>query len=250
MDRMRRIARITTLFLFAVCVGVVGVSLAKTLLNQRIPHLYVSPKAITDYKTSISAEKKNIEQLDLLIGDAEKKLKDYQALSDRVQASDLEKKMTEELNYYKAAAGAVDMEGEGVVVTVDDGTATLKPGDDPNTQLIHDSDLLMLVNELNASGAEVISIKGQRMGNCSSVACAGYTVQINGQKFARPFEITAIGDSKRMAAALIGPGGYGSLLRDYGLRCDVQVKDKVVISAYPDDQTFTYMKKTEEEDKN
>lgn len=250
MDRMKTIVRITTLFVFAVAVGAVGVGLAQTLLNQKIPHLYVSPKAITDYETSISAEKKNMEQLDLLIADAEKKLKDYQELSNRVQASDLEKKMTKELTYYKAAAGAVDMEGEGVLVTVDDGSAALKPGEDPNTQLIHDSDLLMLFNELNASGAEVISIKGQRMGNTSSVACAGYTVQINGQKFARPFEIRAIGDSKRMAAALIGPGGYGSLLQAYGLRCDVQVKDNMRISAYPDDQTFTYMKKTEEEDKN
>lgn len=250
MDQLKTIARITTLFVFSVVVGAVGVGLAQTLLNQKIPHLYVSPKAITDYETSISAEKKNMEQLDLLIADAEKKLKDYQELSNRVQASDLEKKMTKELTYYKAAAGATDMEGEGVLVIVDDGSAALKPGEDPNTQLIHDSDLLMLFNELNASGAEVISIKGQRMGNCSSVACAGYTVQINGQKFARPFEIRAIGDSKRMAAALIGPGGYGSLLQAYGLRCDVQVKDHLRISAYPDDQTFTYMKKTEEEDKN
>lgn len=250
MNRMRTMIRIATLFLFSACVGIAGVGLAQTLMNQKIPHLYVSPKAITDYETSISAEKKNIEQLDLLIADAEKKLTDYRDLSDRVQASDLEKKMTNELNYYKAAAGAVDMEGEGVVVTVDDGSAILKPGDDPNTQLIHDSDLLMLINELNASGAEVISVKGQRMGNTSSVACAGYTVQINGQKFARPFEIRAIGDSKRMSAALIGPGGYGSLLQAYGLRCDVQVKDDVRISAYPDDQTFTYMKKTEQEDES
>lgn len=248
---MKKYLKYVIVFLFSAGIGLAAMGLAHTMREQPLSWLYVSPKAAADYKTAITTEEKNMEQLDLLIADAERKLKEYQDLANQIQSSGLETRMLEELDYYKAAAGAVDMEGQGVIVTVDDAARDL--GDNgyiSNDLFIHDNDLLMLINELNAAGAEIVSVKGQRVGNISSIACAGYTVEINGQKFARPFEIRAIGDAKRMAAALLSPGSYAMAMKADGPLVNVEVKDKLKISAYPDDQTFVYMTKVKEEETN
>jgi len=107
-------------------------------------------------------------------------------------------------------------------------------------------DILTVINELNRSGAEVLSVNGQRVANTTSISCSGYTIRINGQFFARPFEIRAIGDSKRMAAALIGPDGYGTLLKDYGVVFKITISDDLTISKYPEEQTYKYMTKVKE----
>ena len=60
--------------------------------------------------------------------------------------------------------------------------------------IIHDQDVLRVVNELWASGAEAISINNIRLGPNSSVRCVGPVVNVNGAKVASPIKIRAIGD--------------------------------------------------------
>jgi Uncharacterized protein conserved in bacteria len=143
-------------------------------------------------------------------------------------------------------SGSTDVHGEGVIVFIDDGTRDLTEGEDPNVVLVHDMDILTIINDLNNSGAEVISVNGQRITNTTSISCSGYTIRINDQFFARPFEIKAIGDSKRMAAILVGPEGYGTLLKDYGVIFKLKIKDDIKISKYPEEQTFNYLTKVKE----
>jgi uncharacterized protein YlxW (UPF0749 family) len=109
-------------------------------------------------------------------------------------------------------------------------------------------DILTIINELNRSGAEVLAVNGQRIVNDTSISCSGYTIRINDQFFARPFEIKAIGDSKRMAAVLIGPEGYGTLLQDYGVIFKVTIKDDMTIPKYSEEQSYEYMTKAKEEE--
>ncbi len=158
------------------------------------------------------------------------------------------KKLLEELEYYKLISGETAVQGEGVIVLVDDGTRDLFEGEDPNSVLVHDMDILTIINELNRSGAEVLSVNGQRIANNTSISCSGYTIRINDQFFARPFEICAIGDSKRMVAALIGPEGYGTLLEDYGVLFKVTIEDELVIPKYSENQEFEYTTKVKEEE--
>jgi uncharacterized protein YlxW (UPF0749 family) len=145
-------------------------------------------------------------------------------------------------------SGNTPVHGEGVVVLVDDGTRALYEGEDPNAVLVHDMDILTIINELNRSGAEVLSVNGQRILNDTSISCSGYTIRINEQFFARPFEIRAIGDSKRMAAALIGPEGYGTLLQDYGVIFRLTIRDDLTIPKYSESQNYHYMTKVKEEE--
>ena len=234
------------LFLLCAVIGLLIVVQSRTTNGMQ---LYVSAKAITDYKTTIASEIEDKERIENLITESQKKLQEYKSLADS-EDSVLKNKMKEELDYYKMVGGKTAVHGEGVVIIIDDGTRDLYEGEDPNSVLVHDMDILTVINELNRSGAEVLAVNGQRITNTSSISCSGYTIRINDQFFARPFEIKAIGDSKRMAAALLGPDGYGTLLQDYGVIFKITIKDDLTISQYTDDETFKYMTKVKKEEKN
>lgn len=238
--------KLRVLGFFALCF-VVGFSIiiqAKVTNGQQ---LFVSPKAITDYKTAIQSEKEDKDRIGQLITETDKKLQEYQALANGGD-NDLKDKLVEESNYYKLISGNTAVHGEGVVVYIDDGTRALYEGEDPNTVLVHDMDILTVINELNRSGAEILAVNGQRIVNDTSISCSGYTIRINDQFFARPFEIKAIGDSKRMAASLIGPEGYGTLLQDYGVIFKLTIKDDITIPKYSEEKSYEYMTNAKEEE--
>lgn len=231
---------------FAICL-VVGFSIIVQAKVTNGQQLYVSAKAITDYQTTIDSEKEDKSRLEQLIIETGKKLQEYQTLAN-TEDSDLKNKLLDEVAYYKLISGNTAVHGEGVVVYVDDGTRDLYEGEDPNSVLVHDMDILTIINDLNRSGAEVLSVNGQRILNDTSISCSGYTIRINNQFFARPFEIRAIGDSKRMAAVLIGPEGSGTLLQDYGVIFKVTIKDDLTIPKYSEPQSYEYMTKVTEEE--
>jgi uncharacterized protein YlxW (UPF0749 family) len=231
-------------FILCLAVGFSLIVQARVINGQQ---LYVSSKAISDYKTTIESEKEDMKRIGQLTVDTGKKLQEYQALASG-ESSELKNRLVEEHDYYKLISGNTAVHGEGVVVYVDDGTRDLMEGEDPNTVLVHDIDILTILNELDRSGAEVLSVNGQRITNETAISCSGYTVRINNQFFARPFEIHAIGDSKRMAAALIGPDGYGTLLQDFGVIFKVTIKEDIVIPKYAEDISFHYMNKVKEEE--
>lgn len=186
--------KLRILFIFILCFAI-GFSVIVQSRATNGQQLYVSAKTITDYQTTIKSEEENIKQIRQLIDQTEKKLEEYSALSTD-ESSELKNKILAEREMYKVISGNTDVHGEGVVVFIDDGTRELYEGEDPNSVLVHDMDILAIINDLNRSGAEVISVNGQRLTNNSSISCSGYTIRINNQFFARPFVIRAIGDSK------------------------------------------------------
>lgn len=230
--------------LFVLCL-IVGFSLVTQSKVTNGQKLYVSAKTISDYQTTIASEQKDKERIDKLIEEAAEKLAEYETLAES-ENTELRDKLLEELNHYRMASGTIDVRGDGVIVQIDDATRDVYEWEDINAILVHDLDLLMVINDLARSGAEAISVNGQRITNTTAISCSGYTVHINGQFFARPFEIRAIGDSKRMAAALIGIDGYGTLLKESGILFKVSMKDDMVISRTAEDRTYQYMTKAKE----
>jgi uncharacterized protein YlxW (UPF0749 family) len=229
------------IIIFLVCIFVGFFISVSAKLNDG-QHLYVSPKVISDLQTTIESEKTEIESLKELVITQRDELKKYE--STYVSDSTFTKDLSEELQKFIIFSGAIDLKGEGVTVTIDDGTRELLDGEDPNNVLVHDADLLIILNELKTAGAEVISINGQRLVNISEIACSGYSVRINDQFFARPFKIEAIGDSKRMAAVMVAPESYGSLLKEYGLTFEVKISDDIQISKYSEEFYNRYMFKS------
>ncbi|MDR3242357.1 MAG: DUF881 domain-containing protein [Clostridiales Family XIII bacterium] len=235
----------TYLVLITACfvLGFSAIVQAKSTEGMR---LYVSAKTVSDAETSIASEKTEAENIKKLISDVEKKLAEYEK-APAGEDKELRQKLLAELQYYKMAGGGAALHGPGVVITVDD--ATREPfGDweDPNNLLIHDWDILRIISELNKSGAEAISVNGHRVYNASAIICTGYTVKINGLFEARPFLIRAVGDAANMSAALVGPDGYGTELKSYGIIFRLEVENDISIPACEEEQKFVYSRKVKE----
>lgn len=156
------------------------------------------------------------------------------------QTNETIKAMNEELVKANMAAGLVPVKGPGVVVVLNDSQRTLQPGDDPNLYLIHDDDLLKVVNELRAAGAEAISINGQRLVASSEIRCAGTTILVNSTKIAPPFEIRAIGDPEVLESSLRIRGGWLETMELWGIKAQVQKTKMVEVPAFKGSYHFQY----------
>lgn len=84
-------------------------------------------------------------------------------------------------------AGLCAVEGPGIMVTLNDSKQKVKLGDNQNLYIVHDEDLLRVINELRAAGAEAIAINDQRLVSRSEIRCVGPTVTVNGKMFGPPF---------------------------------------------------------------
>jgi len=127
----------------------------------------------------------------------EEQIKEYEEMAS--QGSTTAKLIKKELDTARIIAGLEDVEGPGITVILDD----LKFGENTNYPLIDYSMLLEVVNELNAAGAEAISINGQRFISTTEIRqTGGIHININTVSYAPPFEFKAIGDPKTLEAAL------------------------------------------------
>ena len=114
-------------------------------------------------------------------------------------------------DYQRMKGGFTALAGPGVIVTLDDSKATSKAGENPNLYLIHDDDLLRVINELRAAGAEAVSINGQRL----------------------------TGTSIKMR------GGVEDTLKVWGIQIDVKKEEHVEVPAYKGAASFKYAKAIE-----
>lgn len=156
-----------------------------------------------------------------------------------------------DLDNTKILAGLVAVEGQGIVITLDDTEAlkqiALDAGYyDPNAYIIHDSDLVMIVNELIAAGAEAISINGQRITGKTEIRCTGPQVLINGIRTVAPFKILAIGDSATLKGSLSLRGGIISSIKADKIDVKIETSGDMIIPAYEKTISYQYAKPIEE----
>ena len=145
--------------------------------------------------------------------------------------------MKEQIETLSALSGTTNLKGEGIILTLDDGSLTQSNTVRSDT-LVHDSDLITVVNELKAAGAEAISINGQRIIATSAIRCVGPVIQVNYQKVAAPFEIRAIGNAQYLESAMIIKGGVVDLLKEYGVDVNVTREYQVQIPKYEGTLSF------------
>lgn len=137
-----------------------------------------------------------------------------------------------ELKKSNMAAGLIPVYGPGIIVTLNDSPRALQPGGNPNDLLVHDEDILKIVNEMKASGAEAISVNDQRITAMTEIRCAGTTILVNMNKVAPPFVIKATGDPQLLESGLTIRGGYLEILKSIGLQTQLEKNDRIEIPAY------------------
>ncbi|SES73195.1 DUF881 domain-containing protein [Anaerobranca gottschalkii] len=150
--------------------------------------------------------------------------------------------LKQELENLQVLAGLTDVYGEGVIVTVNDSTKERRQYDDPNLFIVHDEDLLKIVNVLKAAGAEAIAINGLRLTAFSEITCAGPVILVNGTRLAPPYVIKAIGNKNTLQASLNMRGGIVENLRFWGIEIDVELSDEIHIPSFKGRVELQYIK--------
>ncbi len=145
-------------------------------------------------------------------------------------------------------AGATAVEGAGVEIVLDDSTIQKKANENPNLYIIHDEDLLRVLNELRSAGAEAICLNDQRIVSTSEIRCAGPTVSVNNVRSAPPYVIKAIGEPKTLTSALRLRGGVAETFEFWGIQVKIKESDKIHIPALKTARNFTYAKSVEVEE--
>lgn len=146
-----------------------------------------------------------------------------------------------ELEQMEITAGLTDVEGPGVTVVLEDSTQANVTGDGAD-YLIHDNDILSVINELRSAGAEAISLNGERILATSEVRCTGAVVTVNGRRYAAPYVIFAIGDPDTLYSALTMRNGVVDILSQWGITVRVTASDQLLIPAYSGTVDYQYAK--------
>lgn len=140
----------------------------------------------------------------------------------------------------KIQACLTALTGEGVKIILHDSDKKAKASEDTNAYIIHDDDILRVINELRAAGAEAISINGQRLTALSEIRCAGPTLSVNNVRSSAPFEVCAIGDKKTLKNALTMRGGVADTLGVWGIKVEVETSDEIYIPPYKGEFSRVY----------
>lgn len=150
--------------------------------------------------------------------------------------------LMDELEEARMLAGLEDAEGPGVEVVMSDSTVQNATGREAD-YIIHDSDILSVVNELRDAGAEAISINGQRLLATSEIRCSGATVSVNNVRTSAPFVIDAIGDADTLYGALTMRNGVVDILKQWKISVEVTMSDSMLVPKYSGALSFQYAQK-------
>ncbi len=123
-----------------------------------------------------------------------------------------------------------------MTVTLDDAPESVAAnGVDPDLLVVHQQDIQAVVNALWSGGAEAMTIQGQRVISTTGVKCVGNTVVLHGVPYAPPYEISAIGDQRRLRAALADSSAvaiYRQYVDAYGLIYRERSPDQATFGAH------------------
>jgi uncharacterized protein YlxW (UPF0749 family) len=129
-------------------------------------------------------------------------------------------------------SGLTPVTGPGVTVRLSDNpnassgaVGSFAPG------LVHDFDILQVVNELRSAKADAIAVNGTRITGYTPIRCVGPVFYINWEAAASPFVVEAIGDPDTLSSALKMPLGIVDNLKNQTLGVQVSRARRVHLAA-------------------
>lgn len=201
---------------------------------------FITIKTMSDLQNAVKSEEEEISQLKALIEMQDNKLQSYQEAI--ANEGSIQEVLIKDIEALKVHHGFYDLEGPGVMVLLSDSDRELYENEDPNNVIVHDTDVLRIMNDLKIAGAEALSINGQRVLHNSEIQCAGATITINQFTYAQPFVIKAIGNPDLLNAAIKAPSTNAWELKEvYGLRVESHVSERVRIPRYNGQRNFQYI---------
>ncbi|MBU6529933.1 DUF881 domain-containing protein [Streptomyces sp. NPDC057245] len=141
-------------------------------------------------------------------------------------------------------SGAAEVHGPGVKLVVDDAKDAGSGGDGQargtsdfsDTGRVRDRDMQRVVNGLWESGAEAVSVNGQRLTALSAIRAAGDAILVDNRPLVPPYTVLAVGDGERLSRTFqdSADGLYlHALQENYGIRTALSVAEDLELPAAP-----------------
>ncbi|MFJ2239761.1 DUF881 domain-containing protein [Streptomyces sp. NPDC087859] len=141
-------------------------------------------------------------------------------------------------------SGATAVHGPGVKLVVNDAKEATTGGDGgpretsgfSDTGRVRDRDMQRVVNGLWESGAEAISINGQRLTALSAIRAAGDAILVDNRPLVPPYTVLAVGDGQRLSTKFqnSADGLYlHALQENYGVRTSISTEGDLRLPAAP-----------------
>ncbi len=143
---------------------------------------------------------------------------------------DIEAYLDEEIQNHQIVDGSVAIEGPGVRITLADSDKVVEAGENPNKFLVHNSDILSVINELKAAGAEGIQINNIRLTSKSHIDCGGAVINIDNEISSHPFVIEAIGDADSMYTYLNSEESIIQLLKYWEIKVNIEKSEYLLLN--------------------
>lgn len=169
------------------------------------------------------------------------KIEEYK--NERVSDAKTEKLLETELQQLNEILGKTDVHGDGIVIQLVDKKG--EPlGDDAYVDAIMAENLIIIVNQLFAAGAEAVSVNGHRMITTSSIKDIGGTefIRVNGKRIPdNTYVINAIGNPDYLRSAVVGKGGHVDELKELGHETSVEDSKNILIEKYDGEISSRYI---------
>ena len=157
-------------------------------------------------------------------------------------SNESDSKNEEEIKNNQKLLGLTDIEGKGLIITLDENSdVNTEEILDINSYLVHEEDLLYIINELFNCGADAVSINDERIVSTTSILCDGNIIRINGKMIGVPVTIKAIGYPERLDGALTRPGGYLDVMANDGVVVTVERSEYISIPKYDGVYSYEYL---------
>jgi uncharacterized protein YlxW (UPF0749 family) len=160
------------------------------------------------------------------------------------QRKALEKHGGEDAEVAGLLSGALAVHGPGVKLVVDDAKNTQDSDSGGPRQSsgfsdngrVRDRDLQRVVNGLWESGAEAVSVNGQRLTALSAIRAAGDAILVDNKPLVPPYTLLAVGPGQKLSRTFqdSADGQYLQVLQEnYGVRTNISTQDEVRLPAAP-----------------
>ncbi|MBA3687990.1 MAG: DUF881 domain-containing protein [Chloroflexi bacterium] len=152
------------------------------------------------------------------------------------------------LEEVRLAVGLTPLRGPGVIIEIADSKRVIPDGENPANYIVLVDDLRDIAVALWSSGAEAITINGERIVATSSIYGVGASVLVNTAFLSPPFRIEAIGAEGLLDQFQTSPAFLGRVaqrIEVFGLEFASQAPDSLQLAAFVGNTRFRWAVPTE-----
>jgi uncharacterized protein YlxW (UPF0749 family) len=152
-------------------------------------------------------------------------------------------KLNRQLATARLAAGLTKVTGPGVIVEIADSKRPVPAGDNPANYIVLVDDLHDIIAALWASGAEAMTVNGERLVSTSSIYGVGASILVNTAFLSPPFRVEAIGANGLLDRFMSNPAYLGRVanrIDAFGLEFATQETGSLSLPAFVGSTRFRW----------